>query len=61
MSVGNPLDIALMFQGIEAVHGGLVRGDLAPKLDLTDKGGIVMLCKESLDEIEYRVLLYSKR
>ena len=60
MLVGNALDEPLTFQRVEAIHGRLVRDDLAGCLNLADQRGLAMLAQIASNVLVQRLLLLCK-
>jgi hypothetical protein len=50
-----------MFEGVEAVEGGLVGGNLAGGLDLSDEGGMTVFGDVRLNIVEHRLLLLGEK
>jgi len=53
-------DVALAFQGIQAIHGRFVRVDLTAGLDLADQRGATALSDVALNIVQYRLLFGGK-
>ena len=55
--IGGALDKPLMLQGAEAIDRGLVGDNLAPELDFSNEGGLVVLCEIALNIVQHYLLL----
>jgi len=60
MFVGQALDEAFVLQRIEAVHGGLVRRDLAAGLDLPDERRALMASDVVLEIPQHHFLFFGE-
>ena len=56
MLVGGASNEPFVFEGIEAVNGGLIGDNLTSELDLSDEGGLPVFADVAMDEVEHRLL-----
>ena len=61
MLIGGAFNEPLVFEGIEAVNGGLIGDNLASELNLTDEGRASVFADIVLDKAEHRLLFLCKQ